>query len=715
MDYPRSISLRFERSSTFQSLNGNLENVRGSFKRVYDKMTTLENWIKTVLFVCVVALAIDPLFFFIPVIDSQRFCFTLDKKLGVAICVLRTFIDTFYVIHIIFHLLTGLIAPRYQISLRGEIVVHSDPVRERLPLFYLIVDIVSVLPIPQVVVLVLIQRKQQTGSLVTKEILKWVMFCQYIPRSIRIYPVFKEVTRDSGTVAETKWIGAALNLFIYLLSSHVFGAFWYLIAVETRDKCWRDVCANKPGCNLNNQYCSRRGGGDNALFLNTSCLLIEPDEITNSTVFNFGVYINALKSRVVESRDFPRKFFYCFWWGLRNLSALGQNLETSNSVGEIVFAIIICVSGLLLFAVLIGNVQKYLQSTTIRVDEMEEKKRDTEKWMSHRMLPEHVKERIRRYEDNKWRETRGIEEEAFLRSLPKDLRLETKHHLNKRDAEKWMSYRMLPEYLKDRIRTYEDYKWRETRGIEEEEALLRSLPKDLRLETKHHLYKNMLKRVPWVSIMGDGWLLEALCDRVNYVFYSANSFIVKEGAPVEEMLIVTRGKLESVTGFSEINGYYDSFYLGPGDICGDLLNWVLDPHLSSRLPTSNRTIVTLTDVEGFVLLPDDFKFVASYINSSDNKKFKHIFRFYSQQWRTWATCFIQAAWRKHCKRKLSKILHTDRDNTQIPQGTQLNNLGDVSRFVSKPLRNRKENAAGCSSSPHMLPQKPADPEFSKDE
>lgn len=38
-------------------------------------------------------------------------------------------------------------------------------------------------------------------------------------------------------------------------------------------------------------------------------------------------------------------------------SALGQNLKTSNSVGDIVFALIICVSGLLLFAVLIGNIQ----------------------------------------------------------------------------------------------------------------------------------------------------------------------------------------------------------------------------------------------------------------------------------------------------------------------------------------------------------------------
>jgi cyclic nucleotide gated channel len=36
------------------------------------------------------------------------------------------------------------------------------------------------------------------------------------------------------------------------------------------------------------------------------------DEITNSTVFNFGIFTGALRSGVVDSRDFSEKFFYCF-------------------------------------------------------------------------------------------------------------------------------------------------------------------------------------------------------------------------------------------------------------------------------------------------------------------------------------------------------------------------------------------------------------------
>uniref|UniRef100_A0A6N2KFV9 Uncharacterized protein n=1 Tax=Salix viminalis TaxID=40686 RepID=A0A6N2KFV9_SALVM len=35
------------------------------------------------------------------------------------------------------------------------------------------------------------------------------------------------------------------------------------------------------------------------------------------------------------------------------------------------------------------------------------------------------------------------------------------------------------------------------------------------------------------------------------------------------------------------------------------------------------------------------------------KQLRHTLRFHSQQWRTWAACSIQAAWRRYSKKKLS--------------------------------------------------------------
>ena len=60
---------------------------------------------------------------------------------------------------------------------------------------------------------------------------------------------------------------------------------------------------------------------------------------------------------------------------------------------------------------------------------MRVKRQDEEQWMSHRMLPENLRERIRRYEQYKWQETRGVEEEMLISNLPKDLRRDIKRLL----------------------------------------------------------------------------------------------------------------------------------------------------------------------------------------------------------------------------------------------------------------------------------------------
>ena len=110
-------------------------------------------------------------------------------------------------------------------------------------------------------------------------------------------------------------------------------------------------------------------------------------------------------------------------------STLGQGLETSTYPGEIIFSIALAVAGLLLFALLIGNMQTYLQSLTIRLEEMRVKRRDSEQWMHHRMLPPDLRERVRRYDQYKWLETKGVDEENLVQNLPKDLRRDIKRHL----------------------------------------------------------------------------------------------------------------------------------------------------------------------------------------------------------------------------------------------------------------------------------------------
>ncbi|CAM8981522.1 unnamed protein product [Rhodiola kirilowii] len=619
--------------------------------------------------VCVLGVSFDPLFFYIPLLDHNESCLDLDEDMTVVACVLRTFFDALYLLHIICMFHTGFIAPYTRVFGRGQLVKDRKAIARRYT-FYCIVDVLAILPLPQIVILLIVPNVDKPAPLVTKEALKWVIFSQYIFRLLRIHPLYQEIKRTSGTFFETAWAGAVMNLFLYMLASHVLGSLWYLLSIERKHRCWTDAIRNNNTSITNYLYCTK----DKIQlitpdFLLKDCSLIDPDNATNSTsFFDFGIYLPALKSRVTDHKNFSKKFMYCFWWGLRNLSSLGQNLNTSTFEGEICFAVFIAITGLILFALIIGNMQKYLMSTSVRVEEM---------------------------------------------------------RVQRQDAERWMSHRKLPETLRERIRRHEQYKWQQTRGVEEND-LIRSLPKDIRRDVKRHLCLNLLMRVPMFEKM-DEQLLDAMCAHLKPVLYTEKSIITREGDPVEEMIFIMRGNLETMTTNGGRTGFFNSVNLTEGDFCGDeLLTWALDPTSTQNLPTSTRTVQVKaqSEVEAFALLAEDLKTVASQYRRLHSKQLQHTFKYYSQQWKTWAACFIQAAWRRHWRRVLEKALKEEEEGRlknalakQLGTPSSFGATISASRFAANILKtvrnNGSEHARLSPRLPPLLPQKPAEPDFSK--
>ncbi|KAG0473798.1 hypothetical protein HPP92_015655 [Vanilla planifolia] len=323
---------------------------------------------------------------------------------------------------------------------------------------------------------------------------------------------------------------------------------------------------------------------------------------------------------------------------------------------EVVFSIALAILGLILFALLIGNMQTYLQSLTIRLEEMRVKRRDSEQWMHHRLLPQELRERVRRYDQYKWLETRGVDEEYLVQSLPKDLRRDIKRHLCL--------------------------------------ALVRRVP----------LFENMDER-----------LLDAICERLKPSLYTESTYIVREGDPVDEMLFIIRGRLESVTTDGGRSGFFNRSILKEGDFCGEeLLTWALDPKAGANLPSSTRTVKALSEVEAFALIADELKFVAGQFRRLHSRQLQHTFRFYSQQWRTWAACFIQAAWRRYSKRKLAELRRREEDGQVDDQGGASSSIGTTilaSRFATNALRglHKFRNRSGSEL---VKPPKPHEPDFS---
>lgn len=234
----------------------------------------------------------------------------------------------------------------------------------------------------------------------------------------------------------------------------------------------------------------------------------------------------------------------------------------------------------------------------------------------------------------------------------------------------------------------------------------------------------------------DDQLLDAICERLVSSLSTQGTYIVREGDPVIEMLFIIRGKLESSTTNGGRTGFFNSITLRPGDFCGEeLLAWALHPKSTLNLPSSTRTVKSLDEVEAFALRAEDLKFVANQFRRLHSKKLQHTFRFYSYHWRTWAACFIQAAWRRFKKRMMAKSfsmtesfsypLHkqqggeTEREEDDQQHHTSSSNSSQtkqnlgVTILASRFAENTRRGAQKIKDAVEMPKlQKPEEPDFS---
>lgn len=84
--------------------------------------------------------------------------------------------------------------------------------------------------------------------------------------------------------------------------------------------CWQLACRTEIGCEPHSFVCDD-------LFRNTTSLNdLCPINPQNETLFDFGIFVDVLKSGISKSTNHPQKFSNCFWWGLRNLRFVNLKL-----------------------------------------------------------------------------------------------------------------------------------------------------------------------------------------------------------------------------------------------------------------------------------------------------------------------------------------------------------------------------------------------------
>lgn len=129
--------------------------------------------------------------------------------------------------------------------------------------------------------------------------------------------------------------------------------------------------------------------------------------------------------------------------------------------------------------------------------------------------------------------------------------------------------------------------------------------------------------------------LDALCDCVKPAFFTEHAHIIREGDPIDELIFVMQGKLQTYT-FNDITSgsTRKRDCLEDSDLYGaELVDWALRDCSSFEFSKSTRTFEALTNVEAFTLMADDLKIV---FNDMMNQ----------------AALVIQLAWHHYTRRSL---------------------------------------------------------------
>ncbi|KAL2578234.1 hypothetical protein GLYMA_16G218000v4 [Glycine max] len=540
----------------------------------------LQRWNKILAIFCLVAIFVDPLFFFLIYVKKNEKCIAINQTMTTTLVLFRSINDLIYFFNILLQFKLAYVSPESTVVGAGDLVDHPKKIALNYLKGYFFIDLFVVLPLPQ-----------------------------YFPRLFRFLPLLIGQS-PTGFIFESAWANFIINLLIFMLSGHVVGSGWYLFGLQRVNQCLRNACrdSNITGCSafIDCGYGADDVSGRAEVWNNnvnaTACLN------SSSDAFKYGIYVNAvpltIETRVVH------KYVFALFWGFQQISTLAGNQTPSYFVWEVLFTMAIIGLGLLLFALLIGNIQNFLQALGRRRLEMQLRGRDVEQWMSHRRLPEDLRRRVRHAERYSWAATRGVNEEILLENMQEDLQTDIRRHLFK-----------------------------------------------------------FVKKVRIFALM-DEPILDAICERLKQKTYIKGSKVLSQGSLVEKMVFVVRGTLESfgddgtMVPLSEGDACGEellTWYLEHSSVSTDGKK----VRVQGQRLLSNRTVRCLTNVEAFSLRAADLEeLTILFTRFLRNPHVQGALRYVSPYWRSLAANRIQVAWR-YRKKRLSRANTSQSDQTLI--------------------------------------------------
>ncbi|KAL2999302.1 hypothetical protein AAZX31_09G152100 [Glycine max] len=534
-------------------------------------------------------------------------CIAINWTMTTTLVLFRSINDLIYFFNILVQFRLAYVSPESRVVGAGDLVDHPKKIALNYLKGFFFIDLFVVLPLPQIMISFVLRKYMGiSGANFAKNLLRAAILLQYFPRLFRFLPLLIGQS-PTGFIFESAWANFIINLLFFMLSGHVVGSGWYLFGLQRVNQCLRKACqhSNITGCSAFIDCGSDRASDQSELWNKnvnaTACL------DSSSGAFPYGIYVHAVPL-TIETRV-VKKYVFALFWGFQQISTLAGNQTPSYFEWEVLFTMAIIGLGLLLFALLIGNIQNFLQALGRRRLEMQLRGRDVEQWMSHRRLPEDLRRRVRQAERYSWAATRGVNEEILLENLPEDLQTDIRRHLFK-----------------------------------------------------------FVKKVRIFSLM-DEPILDAICERLKQKTYIKGSKVLSQGGLVEKMVFVVRGKLESfgddgtIVPLSEGDACGEellTWYLEHSSVSTDGKKL----RVQGQRFLSNRTIRCLTNVEAFSLHAADLEeLTILFTRFLRNPHVLGALRNVSPYWRSLAANRIQVAWR-YRKKRLSRA-NTSQSNQTL--------------------------------------------------
>ncbi|XP_019198131.1 PREDICTED: probable cyclic nucleotide-gated ion channel 20, chloroplastic isoform X2 [Ipomoea nil] len=559
----------------------------------------VQRWNKFFVISCLFAVFIDPLFFFLLTVNQDKKCIVLNWPLTTTIVILRSFTDFIYLIHMLLQFRLAYVAPESRVVGAGDLVDHPKKIALNYLKGYFFIDFFIVLPFPQIIILLILPRSL-SGANFAKNLLRAAILVQYVPRLFRFLPLIAGQS-SSGFIFESAWANFVINLLTFVLAGHVVGSCWYLLGLQRVNQCLRDACHDSKIANCREFIdCGHsynfRQFSDHPSWHNwttnvnaTACLNKDYKD------GYYGIYGQAVN--LTTKPSIVTRYVYSLFWGFQQISTLAGNQVPSYFEWEVLFTMGIIGLGLLLFALLIGNMQNFLQSLGRRQLEMSLRRRDVEQWMSHRRLSDDLRRRVRQAERYTWAATRGVNEERLLENLPEDIQRDIRRHLFK-----------------------------------------------------------FVKKVHIFALL-DEPILDAICERLRQKTYIKGSRVLYQGGLIDKMVFIIRGNMESIGEDGNASILSEGDACGEELLTWCLEHSSVNKDgRKIRIPgprlLSNRGVECLTNVEAFILRAADIEEVTSlFARFLRSPRVQGAIRYASPYWRGRAARCIQVAWRYRKKRQ----------------------------------------------------------------